>query len=138
ADGHDMFDGHQFYAARSAADASHRYAFGWVHRRQGERDNGARTWAGNLVTHEIYALSDEKLGVRSPQSVSEYLNSEKEASVISESGTVSRSGSNYMLEGTNGMSLYKFEGIEGTAKILGTFAISNLTGTAAIGFNTTD
>jgi beta-fructofuranosidase len=138
ADGYDMFDGHQFYAARSAADASHRYAFGWVHRRQGETDNGARTWAGNLVTHEIYPLANHKLGVRNPQSVTEYLNKEKEASVVSESGTVSRSGSNYVLNGTNGMALYKFEGIEGTAKILGTFAISNLTGTAAIGFNTND
>lgn len=137
ADGQDMFDGHQFYAARSAADASKRYAFGWAHRRQGETDNGTRTWAGNLITHEIYQLDNKKLGVKSPQSVTEYLNLEKEVSMISESGTVSRSGSNYVLNGTSNKALCKFEGINGTAKILGTFAIGNQSGTASIGFNTT-
>lgn len=138
ADGHDMFDGHQFYAARSAADASHRYAFGWAHRRQGETDNGGRTWAGNLITHEIYPMNNNKLGVKSPESVTAYLASEKEVSIISESGAVSRSGSNYVLNGTNNLASYKFEGIEGTAKIMGTFSISNLTGTAVIGFNTSN
>lgn len=53
ADGMDMFDGHQFYAARSASNGKEHYAFGWAHRRNPENDNGTRTWGGNLITQQL-------------------------------------------------------------------------------------
>lgn len=65
--GADMFDGHQFYAGKTASDGSKRYAFAWAHRRFPESDNGARTWGGNLITHEIYAVNEGKLEVKIPE-----------------------------------------------------------------------
>lgn len=69
ADGMDMFDGHQFYAGKTASNGTERYAFGWAHRRNPENDNGVRTWGGNLISQQITKLGNDKLAVKAPNSV---------------------------------------------------------------------
>lgn len=65
----DAFDGRAYYAARSAADESHRYLFGWVPTKEGDRDLGGWQWGGTLVVHEVYQRQDRSLGVRIPDTV---------------------------------------------------------------------
>lgn len=84
----DKLDGLHFYAAKTATDGQHRYAFAWAHRRNPEQDAGALTWGGNLVSHEIYALADQKLGVKIPQAVVDKVNKPIDLQAISATGTV--------------------------------------------------
>jgi len=136
ADGLDMFDGHQFYAGRATTDGSKYYAFGWAHRRSPENDNGTLTYAGNMIAHEFFQLGSDKLGVRSPAAVNAYFTKESDPIVSSNAGAVNHTGANYTLNGGSSPALYKFGATDSTAKVTGSFTISNLTGTAAIGFNT--
>ncbi|SMD16148.1 glycoside hydrolase family 32 protein [Pedobacter nyackensis] len=136
ADGRDMFDGYQFYAGRSASNGTDRFAFGWAHRRNSENDNGSKTWAGNLITHQIFKLSNGKLGVKSPAAVNSYFTKETDPVVETQSGMVSNTGGNYVLTGTSAKAMYKFGAISGSTKIKGSLSLGNLTGTAAIGLNT--
>jgi beta-fructofuranosidase len=62
----DSLDGRAYYAPRTASDGQHRYAFGWVATKEGERDDGAWQWAGNLAIHELTARRDGSLGVSLP------------------------------------------------------------------------
>lgn len=136
ADGQDMFDGHQFYAGRAATDGTNWYTLGWAHRRSPENDNGTRTWGGNLISHQFFKLGSDKLGVKSPAAVSAYFTKEAEPVTSGNAGTVNHTGAAYTLNGGTNLALYKFAGLDSTAKITGSFTISNLTGTASIGFNT--
>ena len=65
----DDFDGHAFYAAKSASDGEKRFLFGWNPTREGAKDSGAWDWGGNLVVHEIVQERDGQLGVKIPRSV---------------------------------------------------------------------
>ena len=65
----DDFDGHAFYAAKTASDGQKRFIFGWNPTRQGAKDNGSWDWGGNLVVHEIHQNEDGELSVRVPESV---------------------------------------------------------------------
>jgi beta-fructofuranosidase len=66
----DDFDGHAFYAAKTAADRNKRYIFGWNPTRKDGKDNGKWDWGGNLVVHEIHQEKNGELIVRIPQTVS--------------------------------------------------------------------
>ncbi len=66
----DDFDGHAFYAAKTASDGNKRFIFGWNPTREGEKDNGNWQWGGNLVVHEIQQEKNGELTVRVPQTVS--------------------------------------------------------------------
>lgn len=136
ADGHDMFDGHQFYAGRATTDGAKYYAFGWAHRRNPELDNGTRTYAGNMITHEFFAGLTGNLGVRSPAAVSGYFSKESEPLVNGNIGKVSHTGASYTLDGRTALASYQFASTDSTAKISGRFSLSNLTGTASLGLNT--
>ena len=59
----DAFGGRTYYAARSAADGDHRYLFGWVPTKEGDRDLGSQQWGGTLVVHRIVQRPDGSLGV---------------------------------------------------------------------------
>lgn len=135
-DGQDMFDGHQFYAARSATDGTNRYAFAWAHRRNNMSDDGTRTWGGNLITHQIYKQPNNKLGVKSPVAVRAYFNSENNAVTIEQTGSVSQVGDSYTLNGSAAKAFLKFDKLSGSTLIKGTITPSNTSGTAIIGFNT--
>jgi beta-fructofuranosidase len=65
----DAFDGRTYYAARTASDGAHRYLFGWVPTKEGERDLGAQQWGGTLVVHEVVQRPDGSLGVAMPSGV---------------------------------------------------------------------
>lgn len=136
--GHDMFDGHQFYAARMASNGTKYYSFGWAHRRNPESDNGTRTWGGNLISHELTQLPNNRLGVRLPESIANYFSKAADLAVQSQEGTVSSSGSNYMMDGSHAGAAYQFGEINGSLRVSGTASFSNTSGTAAIGFNVGD
>ncbi len=66
----DDFDGHAFYAAKTASDdGNRRFIFGWNPTREGETDHGFWNWGGNLVVHEIIQQGDGQLAVRVPDTV---------------------------------------------------------------------
>lgn len=87
----DRLDGHHFYAAKTASNGSSRYAFAWAHRRTPETDNGSMTWAGNLITHEIHALGQGRLGVKTPQAFIDHLAQTHDYQVVGTEGNVSQS-----------------------------------------------
>ena len=65
----DAFDGRAYYAARSASDGEHRYLFGWVATKEGERDVGGWQWGGTLVVHQVRPRPDGSLAVAIPETV---------------------------------------------------------------------
>ena len=87
----DNFDGHAFYAAKTATDGKRRFIFGWNPTRKDSkdadtlfsytffqagytspadsRDFSTWDWAGNLVVHEIQQEKNGELTVRVPQTV---------------------------------------------------------------------
>jgi beta-fructofuranosidase len=65
----DDFDGHAFYAAKTASDGRHRFLFGWNPTRAGSKDSGGWNWGGNLVVHEIHQEADGELSVTVPETV---------------------------------------------------------------------
>jgi beta-fructofuranosidase len=63
---HDTVDGRAFYAAKSLELGGIRYFAGWIPTREGETDDGAWEWAGNLAVHEAHQLDDGTLAFRLP------------------------------------------------------------------------
>jgi len=62
----DSIDGRAFYAAKSAEHRGARYFAGWIPTREGEVDDGAWQWAGDLAVHEAVPASDGTLDFRMP------------------------------------------------------------------------
>jgi beta-fructofuranosidase len=65
----DSFDGHAFYAAKTASDGKNRFIFGWNPTRSDEKDDGGWNWGGNLVVHQIIQQPNGELAVRVPDTV---------------------------------------------------------------------
>jgi beta-fructofuranosidase len=72
----DAFDSRAYYAAKTASDVKlaegsipHRFLFGWLPTRVGEKDDGDWQWGGNLVVHKIHQRPDGTLAVRPPETV---------------------------------------------------------------------
>lgn len=65
----DCFDGHAFYAAKTATNGTKRFIFGWNPTRKDSKDNGPWEWGGNLVVHEIEQQQNGELAVRVPETV---------------------------------------------------------------------
>lgn len=65
----DTFDGHAFYAAKTASDGNNRFIFGWNPTRSDNQDNGDWNWGGNLVVHQIIQQPNGELTVRVPETV---------------------------------------------------------------------
>lgn len=70
----DDFDGHAFYAAKTAADNKKRFLFGWNPTRGDNKDDGGWQWGGNLVVHELHQDKNGSLLVRAPQTVKDAFN----------------------------------------------------------------
>ena len=67
----DSLDGRRWYAAKSLGDGKRRIAFGWVHERDGNTDDGTWEWGGDFcVPRELYPLKNNEIGVMCPQEVS--------------------------------------------------------------------
>lgn len=65
----DSFDSRAFYAAKTASDGKRRFAFGWNPTREGDKDEGAWQWGGNIVVHEIVQRPNGDLVVKVPMEV---------------------------------------------------------------------
>lgn len=71
---HDTIDGRAFYAAKSLSLNGQRYFTGWIATKEGQKDNGAWQWAGNMFTFEAIQKADGTLGFRFPQAVKQTFN----------------------------------------------------------------
>lgn len=65
----DMFDGREYYAAKSVTDGEKRYMVGWESIREGCKDSGKHIWGGNLLVHELVQRQDGTLGVKLPEKI---------------------------------------------------------------------
>lgn len=65
----DMFDGREFYAAKSVSDGKKRYMVGWESIRENCSDRGRHVWGGNLLVHELVQREDGRLGVKLPDTI---------------------------------------------------------------------
>lgn len=65
----DMFDGREFYAAKTVTDGKDRYLVGWQSIRKDCRDDGRYLWGGNVVVHRLVQREDKTLGVAMPETV---------------------------------------------------------------------
>lgn len=63
---HDTIDGRAFYAAKSAELHGRRYFAGWIATKEGERDDGAWQWAGEMAVHEAVPGEDGTLELGMP------------------------------------------------------------------------
>lgn len=63
------FDGHAFYAAKSASDGKRRIMFGWNCIKNGETDGAPWQWGGTVIAHELVQDDDGTLWVRCPDEV---------------------------------------------------------------------
>lgn len=65
----DMFDGREFYAAKTVTDQKERYLVGWQSVRKDCLDDGKFVWGGNIVVHRLCQRKDKTLGVAMPDAV---------------------------------------------------------------------
>jgi len=82
----DTFDGHAFYAAKTASDGKNRFIFGWNPTKSEEKDSGGWNWGGNLVVHQIVQQSNGELSVRVPDTVIKSFNKPVKQTFAAENG----------------------------------------------------
>jgi len=68
--------GFAFYAAKTKHFSGNDYLCGWLGRVGTTVDTGAYQWAGNVLNHQLVQLEDDRLGVKEPDSFSEYFTQE--------------------------------------------------------------
>ena len=101
----DRLDGSYLYAAKTAADGTNRYLFGWAARKSPENNTGSKEWAGNLITHQIIQNSDGTLSVKQPDNVAAVFSESATLSAEKTTGTVSQKGTNFTL-GTDALATF--------------------------------
>lgn len=97
---HDDFDGHAFYAAKTASDGKQRFIFGWNPTRDGNTDTGGWQWGGNLVVHEIWQQPDGELAVKMPVSVAAAFTTAQPVKFAQGAGQWKDTGNGVTLTGT--------------------------------------
>lgn len=65
----DTFDGHAYYAAKTAFDGKRRIIFGWNPIKNHEKDDEFWQWGGNVIPHEIVQNEDGTLWVKCPEEI---------------------------------------------------------------------
>lgn len=65
----DNFDGHAFYAAKTAFDGKHRYLFGWNCIKNEEKDENPWQWGGTIIPHQLVQEEDGTLYVKCPETI---------------------------------------------------------------------
>lgn len=131
-DGDDLFDGRAFYAAKTGMLGDQRYLFGWVPTRNMEKDFMNWDWAGNLVAHQLVTHADGTLGVTVPQQIDQHLSQAAELQAKQQLGAAVNEGTQWKLDGSNGMAGVVFETLPQIAKITGKFRFEE--GTQFTGF----
>ncbi len=82
-------NGFIFYAAKTAELAGTRYLCGWLGRAGWVSDTGMYEWAGNVLNHQLLQREDGTLGVRAPETFSQYFTTEKPFQAVKKDGKVS-------------------------------------------------
>ena len=62
----DTVDGRAFYAAKSVGYNDRRFFIGWIATREGQRDDGAWQWAGDMAVLEAFQEADGTLAFSLP------------------------------------------------------------------------
>lgn len=124
----DLLDGEYFYAAKMVSDATNHYLYGWTYTKQGLNDNGAKTWGGNIVSHQLTQNSDGTLSVKIPSNISNIF---RQAVTLQHDtiGNATYNNNNYELKNKGEI---KFGYLNGKKKI--TAAISGLKAANEAGF----
>ena len=65
----DMFDGRQFYAAKTVSDGIHRYLVGWQSVKRDCDDAAKCIWGGTLLAHELVQKENGELEVKPLETV---------------------------------------------------------------------
>lgn len=128
----DDFDGHAFYAAKSASDGNQRFLFGWNPTREGEKDDGNWQWGGNLVVHEIIQEKNGQLAVKLPERI---LNAFKASqAIVFKKGSGSWSYNNQVLalEAANSFAVASAGELPGLAAISATINFKDVNGSFGI------
>lgn len=88
----DTVDGRAFYAAKSLELDGLRYFAGWIPTREGETDDGAWQWAGQLAVHEALPLADGTLAFRLPRALRRSFGKPMRTEFVDAAGTWTRDG----------------------------------------------
>lgn len=119
------FDGHAFYAAKSASDGKRRILFGWNPIKNDEQDDKPWQWGGTIITHEIVQEKDGTLYVRCPDEVSAAYSKQTKITQSMTIGSVKRD-TNGVLIGKNGSkSLVMFDEMPQNCKITTKFVTTD-------------
>lgn len=118
------FDGHAFYAAKSASDGKRRILFGWNCIKQDERDDAPWQWGGTIIPHEIVQQPDGTLAVKCPQEVAAQYPDRLPVSAGRTMGSVSYQDGKYLLGG-EGKSLCMLGAMPENGKIELSFTASD-------------
>lgn len=78
--------GFVYYAAKTTEFEGKRYLCAWIGRNGSKKDTGMYDWAGNLMIHELVQKEDGRLGVREPESLSEYFTKELQVEAVKMEG----------------------------------------------------
>ena len=85
----DLFDGREYYAAKSVTDGQKRYMVGWQSIRQDCKDGGRHLWGGNLLVHELIQRPDGTLGVKLPDTIRQSFQNRLSLSAVKRQGSLS-------------------------------------------------
>ena len=118
------FDGHAFYAAKSASDGKRRILFGWNCIKQDERDDAPWQWGGTIIPHEIVQQPDGTLAVKCPQEVAAQYPDRLPVAAERTMGSVSYEDGKYLLGG-EGKSLCMLGAMPENGKIELSFTASD-------------
>lgn len=97
-----------FYAAKTGELNGNRYLCGWVGRAAMEGDSGHYSWAGNIVNHQLIQHEDGTLGVREPETFTQYFTAEKPFSLMKTEGKVKAGNGVYTLDAKDGYAVADF------------------------------
>ncbi len=81
-------NGFIFYAAKTAELNGSTYLCGWLGRAGLTSDSGIYQWAGNVLNHQLVQKEDGRLGVREPETYSEFFTAEKPFQAVKKEGKV--------------------------------------------------
>ncbi|MCQ2507482.1 MAG: hypothetical protein MJ097_01680 [Dorea sp.] len=94
--------GFVFYAAKTAELNGKHYLCGWLGRSSTPNDTGSYQWAGNMLNHQLVQHADGTLGVKAPDSLSQYFTVTKPFQAVKKEGTVTIKSNNITLSSASG------------------------------------
>jgi len=103
------FDGHAFYAAKSASDGNRRIMFGWNPLKDQEKDNRSWIWGGTIIPHELVQAEDGTLYAKCPEEIKAAYGTKCSIVESYRMGDVMVSAGTITLGTSAGKSVYLFE-----------------------------